>query len=372
MIERHHLGRAASGKLSAWSLIIRVMLAAGLAACGAREPSLMYVDGVVRADGWSGPAPTDGWESVLSVRVGDDPAAPAMLGEYSESGGVITFTPRFAPAPGLALRASFHVNQSTLEATFAEPAKAITATTRVAHLYPSTDEWPENTLKMYLEFSAPMSAGEAWTHIRVIDDQGRTIVQPFVEIEQELWDPSGTRLTVLFDPGRIKRGLVDNRESGPPLLAGRPVTIEVDPSWRDANGAPLAEKFSRTIRVTASVRDAVHVKRWKVDAPRANGSDLVITFDRPLDHALARRAISVTKDGSPVGGKIRVTDEETVWRFTPDGGWAPGDYFIAVDGVLEDLAGNRPGKMFDVDTSDPTQPTEAATVTAIPFTVPGG
>ncbi len=371
MIARWHLGRAASGKLSIRPFVIGAMLATELAACGAREPSLIYADGVVRAEGWSGPAPADGWESVLNVRADDDPAAPAMLGEYSESGGVITFTPRFEPAPGLALHATFHVNQSTIEATFAEPAKAIASTTTVAHLYPSTDEWPENTLKMYLEFSAPMSAGEAWTHIKVVDDQGRTIVQPFVEIEQELWDGSGTRLTVLFDPGRIKRGLVDNRDSGPPLIAGRPVTIEVDPSWRDATGAPLAEKFSRTIRVTDAVRDVVHVKRWKVDAPRAGDSDLVVTFDRPLDHALARRAISVTKNGSLLGGKIRVTDEETVWRFTPDVGWAPGDYFIAVDGVLEDLAGNRPGKMFDVDTSDPAQSTEAASVTAIPFTVPG-
>ena len=340
-----------------------------LSACGAPEPRLSFDGGVVRASGWSGPRPADGWESVLVVKASDDPDAPAMLGGYAESGGVITFTPRFEPSPGVQLRAMFHVNQSVVETTFGEAAKAIAATTSVAKLYPSADEWPENTLKMYLEFSAPMSAGEAWTHIRVLDDQGRAIVDPFVAIDQELWDPAGRRLTVLFDPGRIKRGLVDNRESGPPLVAGRTVTIEVDPSWRDASGAPLAEKFSRSIRVTPAIRDVVHVKHWKVEAPSSPASDLVVTFDRPMDHALARRAISVTKDGSPVAGEIRVEDEETVWRFTPSEAWTPGGYFLAVDGVIEDLAGNRPGKMFDVDTSDLSLSTEATAVTAIPFAV---
>ena len=292
-----------------------------------------------------------------------------MLGEYSESGGVIIFTPRFPPSPGVQLHATFHVNPSAIEATFREAAKAIVATTTVSHLFPSADEWPENTLKMYLEFSAPMSAGEAWAHIRVIDDQGRVIVQPFVEIEQELWDAAGQRLTVLFDPGRIKRGLIDNTESGPPLIAGRTVTIEVDPTWRDASGAPLATKFSRTIRVTPAVRDAVHVKHWRVDPPATPAADLVVMFDRPMDHALARRAISVTRDGARVGGKINLAKNETEWRFTPDAAWAPGDYFLAIDGVVEDLAGNRPGKMFDVDTADLSQSTEAVAVTAVPFTL---
>ena len=368
MIATKHLIRAAGRRLAARTFFLGAALF--LSACGGAAPAITYSEGVVRASGWNGPAPADGWESVLIVRVSADEAAPAMLGEYAESGGVITFTPRFAPSPGVELHATFHANQSTLETTFGEPAKAIAATTRVANLYPSTDEWPENTLKMYLTFSAPMAAGEAYTHIKVLDDQGRVIVQPFVEFEQELWDASGTRLTVLFDPGRIKRGLVDNEGSGPPLVAGRTVTIEIDPTWRDASGAPLAEKFVRVVRVTPAVRDVVHVKRWKLDAPRASDADLVVTFDRPMDHALAQRAISVTKDGARIAGQTRVTDAETVWRFTPEAPWAPGGYFIAVDGVIEDLAGNRPGKMFDVDTSDPAQSTEATAVTAIPFEGP--
>lgn len=354
--------------LSARFFILTVSLL--LSACGAREPSLSYTDGVIQAEGWSGAAPTAGWESVLAIRAGDDPSAPLLLGDYKKSGDVIVFTPRFPPSPGVELHASFKpMNAPEISATFGEPAKAIVATATVAHLYPSSDTWPANTLKMYVEFSAPMAVGDAYAHIRVRDDQGRIVVDPFVAIEPELWDPSGTRLTLLFDPGRIKRGLVDNEESGPPLMPGRTVTVEVDPAMRDATGAPLAEKFARQIRVVDAVREVVDVKRWRVTAPSSSGADLIIAFDRPLDHALARRAISIMSGGSPVAGKISLEENETRFRFTPEAPWSKGVHAIRVDGVIEDLAGNRLGKLFDVDTSDPLQSDTATRVEEIPFEV---
>lgn len=368
MDDRYQRGRAESGSFSARSFVFAGALL--LSACGAREALLTYEDGIVRAEGWSGPPPPGGWESVFVIRVGDDASAPVLLGEYKESGGVITFTPRFAPSPGVELHASFRpVNAPEISVTFGEPAKAVVATTEVRRVYPSSETWPANTLKMYVEFSAPMASGDAYAHIRVRDDQGRVVAGPFVEIDPELWDPTGTRLTLLFDPGRIKRGLIDNEESGPPLTPGRTVTIEVDPAMRDANGAPLAQEFSRTIRVAEALREAVDVKRWRVEPPASATSDLVIAFDRPLDHALAKRAISVTHDGSRVAGKISLEESETRFRFRPDGAWAPGRHAIRVDGVIEDLAGNRLGKLFDVDTSDPTQSPSAAPSAEIAFDV---
>jgi hypothetical protein len=362
--------RAEGGKSSARFLILAWLL---LAACSptASRPQLEYKDGAVVASGWSGPPPVGGWESVLIIRASDDRSAPALLGEYKESGGVITFTPRFPPSPGVELHASFKpVARPEIAATFGESSGAIVATTTVAHLYPSSDEWPANTLKMYLEFSAPMASGDAYSLIRALDDQGRAIEKPFVEVEPELWDPSGTRLTILFDPGRLKRGLVDNETAGPPLTSGRTVTIEVDPSGRDASGAPLAEKFSRTIRVADAVRSPVDVKRWRVESPASKGDDLIIAFDRPLDHAIAPRAISVKLGGSPVTGKIALEENETRLRFTPHSPWAPGRYAIRVDGVIEDLAGNRLGKLFDVDTSDPSQARSATPFAEIAFEIP--
>ncbi len=345
-----------------------------LAACAPAAPALSYKSGEIVGSGWRGlEPPPGGWSEVLIVRAGDDPNAPPMLGAYHREGDRIVFTPRFAPSPGVKLRASFHPNldKPPITAEFGEAAKALASTTRVTHIYPSADDWPANTLKMYVEFSAPMSAGEAWTHIRVLDDQGRAIEKPFVELEPELWDPSGKRLTVLFDPGRIKRGLVDNETSGPPLTPGRTVTIEIDPTWRDAGGAPLAEKFDRTIQVMDPLRQVVDVKRWRVVSPKAAREDVVVAFDRPLDEALARRAITVSKDGSAIAGKVSLDGNETEWRFTPDAPWTEGRHVIRVDGVIEDLAGNRLGKLFDVDTKDPAEATEATPVAEIAFDIPG-
>jgi hypothetical protein len=50
-----------------------------------------------------------------------------------------------------------------------------------------------------------MSRGEAYRRVHLLDATGRPINLAFLEIEQELWDPEGRRLTLLFDPGRVKR-----------------------------------------------------------------------------------------------------------------------------------------------------------------------
>jgi hypothetical protein len=363
--------RAESGKLSARLVILLCSFL--LAACGQQssEPRVSYRNGVVIATGYTGGSPYAGWQDVLQIRTSDDPSAPLVLGDYDDATpGVIRFIPRYPPSQGVTLYVRYKpFGEPGITASFGEAADAIAPTTRAERIYPSTDEWPANTLKMYVQFSAPMARGDAYRYIRVLDAEGRAVEGPFVEIEPELWDPTGTRLTLLFDPGRIKRGLVDNESSGPPLMPGRSVTIEVDPAMRDARGAPLAEKFTRTIRVTDALRLPVDEKQWRIDAPKSASDDLVIAFPRPLDHALAQRAISISRDGARVAGKVALEDNETRFRFTPESPWRSGRHEILVDGVIEDLAGNRLGKLFDVDTSDPTQSTSATPSATIAFEV---
>ena len=62
-------------------------------------------------------------------------------------------------------------------------------------------------------------------------------------------------------------------------------------------------------------------------------------------------------------------DNETRLRFTPDTEWKNGAHEIVVNGVIEDVAGNRFGKVFDVDTADPTQSTSATPSARIAFEV---
>jgi hypothetical protein len=61
-----------------------------------------------------------------------------------------------------------------------------------------------------------------------------------------------------------------------------------------------------------------------------------------MEHALALRLITVD-----VGGEASLEDNESVWVYRVRE--AKPEYAITVDHRLEDLAGNRPGRPFDVD-----------------------
>jgi hypothetical protein len=108
------------------------------------------------------------------------------------------------------------------------PRLTLESTTRVEHVYPSAGELPENQLKLYVFFSAPMRRGEAWQRVHLLDSDGKPVELAFLEIDQELWDRDHTRLTILFDPGRIKRGLLPLAESGKILEAGKRYTLAID------------------------------------------------------------------------------------------------------------------------------------------------
>ena len=346
-----------------------------LAAChrGAEPGAISYDGHVVRAQGWTKAAPAD-WTRVLTITASDAADAPPLAGDYELKGSTIEFTPRFAPSPALSLHVTYHQADGTIS-TALFPGKAgyvAPSVTKVAQIYPTTGEWPANTLKVYIQFSGPMKQGVAWSHIRLLDETGQAIKQPFVEIDQELWNPSDTRLTVLFDPGRIKRGLLDNEAEGPPLVAGHRYTLTIDKDWPDAAGAPLAEGFQRSFTAGADVRVPVRTEDWKVTAPTPNQA-LVITFPRPMDNALVRTAITVTKDGQKIPGRVILEVHETRWVFIPDHKWAPGDYQLHVEGTasgIADVAGNLLGRLFDVDMTDPKQEGPEPPASAdIPFRV---
>jgi len=63
-----------------------------------------------------------------------------------------------------------------------------------------------------------MSRGFADDHVQLLDDTGAAVESPFLALA-ELWNPAATHLTLLIDPGRIKRGLVPHEHLGPVLEA---------------------------------------------------------------------------------------------------------------------------------------------------------
>lgn len=218
------------------------------------------------------------WRTVFEVRVdvgtGDD--VPAMLGDYRIDSGRIMFEPRFPLQPGLAYRVNFDTSQlpggklpaARLTNVLKIPAAAVGPPARVVALYPSRDVLPENQLKFYIQFSAPMSRGEAYRRIHLRKQNGDRVEDPFLELGEELWDPDGTRFTLFFDPGRIKRGLKPREEVGPSLEEGHSYTLVIDTDWSDASGRPLEGPSRKTFRVGPPDDSQPDAERWRITPPR--------------------------------------------------------------------------------------------------------
>lgn len=329
------------------------LLVAAVAAClfaAAPEVTIRRGSDAFRLEGWkAGAPPAGGWASLFAVYAGSAQDTPVM-GAYAVENGVLVFRPRFRLSPQMRVRAVFRPREGARIEKVFEPAEPHAGpAARVDRVYPTAENIPANQLKFYLHFSAPMSRGGVWQHIRLLDDTGAALELPFLEIEQELWDASNTRLTLLFDPGRIKRGVLPREESGPALMAGRTYTLVIGREWLDARGVPMAAEFRKTFRAAPEDRTPPEPATWRVMAPRVPSDALVVRFPEPMDSALLHRLLEVHGPGGPVRGSVAVAAQETGWRFTPAQPWAPGRYKVRVDPALEDLAGNRIGRPFDVD-----------------------
>ena len=76
----------------------------------------------------------------------------------------------------------------------------------------------------------------------------------------------------------------------------------------------------------------------------------MITLDRPLDHGLLQRAVGISRPGqAAIAGDVSIAPGEREWRFTPSTAWSAGDYDVMILSFLEDPAGNRIGRSFEVD-----------------------
>ena len=294
-------------------------------------------------------------EKFFSVRV---EAGPGLLGTWGTEATTAWFRPRFPLAHGVrhTVRWDAGAGSKPVVLEFTLPAPK-TAPTTVVSAYPSGPVIPENILRFYLEFSAPMRAGEAYRHVSIVRDDGHVADLPFLELDEELWDPSGTRLTFLIDPGRIKRGVKPLIDLGPVFEAGRKYSLRIDPAWQDANGNPLAKAHRHDYTVKPAVRERIDPSAWEIVPPRSAMDPLTVRFPRPLDKALAERLIRVVdRAQAPLAGSAEASAGETVWTFRPKAPWAPGQYQLAIDPALEDPAGNRPDRLFDAPEDSAANP----------------
>ena len=301
----------------------------------------------------------DLWRHVLRVEVSG--AGQPIAGEYSAKDGVVRFTPMYGFDKGRTFVARFDARkipaadigepwrQQPIERRFAVAGADATRSTIVRQVYPSGSTLPENMLRFYIEFSAPMGRGSALEHIRLVDETGKEVVEPFLPVEAELWSPDRTRFTLFFDPGRVKRGIKPNRDMGRALVPGRKYALVIDEHWRDGREQPLKAAYRHEFTVGPAIEKPLHQAEWRITPPRPGTRDpLIVTFPWALDHALMQRSLGVTHGPADVSGQGMVSDSEMRWSFTPSDPWTAGEYSVVALTLLEDPAGNRLGRAFEV------------------------
>jgi hypothetical protein len=290
---------------------------------------------------------------------------PSLDGSYRVGDGEVRFAPTFPFLRGQSYVARWTDPEArsgrSVELAFAVPPFTARERTRVAAIFPSSDRLPVNVLRLYVHFTAPMSEGEASRHLHLFRDDGNEVAEPFAVPQRELWNRERDRLTLLFDPGRVKREVGPNLDVGPPLEVGRSYRLVVDSAWRDSSGRPLAEDFDKRFLVTEADDSQPAVERWRIAPPESAGAPLVVSFPAPLDHALLARLLSVVDvDGREIAGRIEVDDGERRWRFTPDDPWRRAGYSLVVDRRLEDPSGNSLRGLFELPQGHRAGEAEAA------------
>ena len=307
----------------------------------------------------------------FSVSVDRSGATP-IVGEGVIADGRLIFTPRFPPTPGVAYRLDLsskvlRASRSNITLRKVPPAKP----TEIETLFPTADVLPENTLRWYIQFTAPMTRGNVYKHIQLLDGKGKAVELPFLELDEELWSRDGKRLTLLFDPGRVKRGLQPREEDGPILEEGKKYTFIIDKAWEDETGFPLKESLRKSFRVIKPDDAPIDPKLWKLSAPAAGNGALRVTFEKPLDRALAERMLTVRDaEGKPVSAVVSANATQTGVEIRPASKlWKSGKYQLVIDKRLEDVCGNRVGQAFELDVVPPIPKAPDEKFVEMPFAV---
>ena len=295
----------------------------------------------------------------MRVFTGDGESTP-MLGAYEWVDGRLIFEPSFPFEAGRAytVRGTFGDSATgtrTIDTTIVPlAARAAGVRTVVSRLLPSADTLPENLLRIYVEFSAPMSRVGGLPYLTLLDDRNHAVSDAFLPLDADFWSRDRRRYTVFLDPGRVKQGIRPNEEMGRALRAGRRYTIVVDSLWPDEHGRPLGASFRKSFQVGDAVGRAIDTNAWRYTIPPAGSRQpLVLRFAAPLDHGLMPRSLGIeTAAGTALAGESSVGANERSWEFVPAVPWQAGDYRLLVLTILEDVAGNRIDRPFEVDNFD--------------------
>jgi hypothetical protein len=328
------------------------------------EPTAKVVDGRVVV---SGVKDFKGLRVVVAEGTEKDIAdRPAISGSVVEADSHGIFIPQYPFRPGT----KYRVIVGDWKHDFAIPKAKAGKPNAIKQIHPASSELPENTLRFYVEFEKSMPRGDVYQYIELIDEKGKKVEQPFLELDDELWNADQTRLTLVIDPGRIKKEVKPRLDLGPVFMAGSKYTLVVSGKWPTLEGEPLGKDTTKSIAAKPPVNEGIDPKAWKLSAPTDETAALNVIFGRPLDHHLLLRTLSVVdREGKVVEGVSEAVNDDRGWTFRPTVRWRAGEYNLRVDTVLEDVCGNRIGQPFEIDVLRPAPKEVKVKHLDLPFTV---
>ena len=207
---------------------------------------------------------------------------------------------------------------------------------------PQAKVLPANTLRFYINFPRSGEAHFDRDRLWLLNEEEQVVRDPFLVLSQELWSLDGRRLTVLMEPGRIKRGLGADPAHEPALVAGRAYSLVV---------TALGQTARHTFRVSDPVLEAVNETCWRLVCPTVGSLDpAVVHFDRVMDAALCEDEIGVlTASGEVVQTRVLLAPDGTATQLIPSHPWRAGEHRLVASERLEDVCGNRLGEALDHD-----------------------
>ena len=199
----------------------------------------------------------------------------------------------------------------------------------VTEVYPRASELPENLLRFYIYFDQPMKTKVEPNAVRLIDENGTIVKDTFLTHKVDLWSQDKQRLTVLFDPGRVKTGLQAHHQLGRALKKGHRYRLEIDTSFIGVSGCHLAAVYSKDFDVAGPDKQIPDPDHWTITTPKAGTTDKInIALNGVYDHvSLAYRIRIKDKKGQVVPGYIEISDDDSDWMFKPDQPWRFETYF---------------------------------------------
>jgi hypothetical protein len=336
------------------------------------NPSLIWKDNKAVAlfmpYSWVREVGKDSIKQVLKVVLSGDPTKTPVMGAYTLNENDFLFEPLIPFTRDMKYEVYAHDRKIwdfgvfQPDTGFAPAVKAV---------YPKLDTVPENLLKIYIEFSQPMTEGRSAQYVALIKNDSDTLPDVFLDLQPELWNENRTVLTLWLDPGRIKRDLQPNLRLGAPLHAKDSYKFFVSQAWRNAQGRALDHSFTWPFTTAARNETSPDPNKWKLTLPSTSTQEAMwILFDKPLDHFLSGECIRI-KDasGKLVNGEIALLPEDRGCRFSPAQPWVAGKYDIVIDSKLEDLCGNNLNRPFDRDITKTKTPS-VQTYHTIHFAIP--